>query len=400
MFDVRAHYAQAALANVRLWQRRLLASEVPVDRWQAQQDAIWQAVADGLSIAAAQEEAARLAADAHPTLEEWGVWPNWLPLLETAVVLDLPPELKGCLLLAQGRGCTLNRNFADAIRLEEAALALAEAHQFPTLAARAHQRLTNACLGDKAYAAARQHGAAALRLLLPTPSTTLAALFSTLGLLELETGNYRMSEAQFQQALALWSGLNRPIQLARTALNLGVLYQQQNRLNRARACYELAYAVLAPTASMVDKLKVLNGLGILHYMLKEMPQAEAVFRRGVAAAQALKGAFHLRGSLTHNLGNTLLSLERWEESHFYLEKSIRLWQQADDAVQQANSMGTLGEWYERRGEWETAVTHYDEALALLAKYPGHQWAQRVAVQFREARTRCAAQRAHVSTHWG
>ncbi|MCA9934790.1 MAG: tetratricopeptide repeat protein [Anaerolineales bacterium] len=393
MFDVKAHYQRAVRTNLHLWRRRLLEESGPIDRWQMQKEAIWQAVADGLALPAAQEEAVSLAVDIARTVEHWGVWFEWLPLLETAVTLNLPPELKGLLLLVQGRSYTLNRNFNDAIRQQETALALAEAHQLPTLAARAHQRLANAYLGNKAYAKARQHGEAALRLLLPTPSTTLASLFTTLGLLELETGAYQASEAQFQQALALWSGMNQPTQFARTSLNLGVVYQQQNRLDRTRACYELAYAVLEPTTGVVDKLKVLNGLGSLHYMLQELAQAEAVFRQGVATAQELRGAFHLRGSLTHNLGNTLLALERWEEARFYLERSIRLWQHANDAVQQANSVGTLGEWYEKRGEWVTAVAHYEQALSLVDAHPENQWAQQLMAQYHAGQTRCAAQMA-------
>lgn len=389
-FDVRTHYERAVRANLRLWRQRLLAADATVDRWEVQKGAVWQAVADGLAIAAAQEEAAQLAADTAVIIERWGIWMEWLPLLETAVTLNLPPDVTVRLLLVEGRSYFLNRSFADATHLQEAALALAAAHRLTPLVASAHFHLTTTCLGSKAYDQARQHGAAALRLLLSTPSTTLASLFVTLGLIELETGDYATSEAQFQQALALWSGLNQPTQMARTCLDLGMLYQRQNRLERTRACYELAYAVLAPTASEVDKLKVLNGLGAVHFALKELPQAEAVFRRGAAAAQEMSGLFHLRGSLTHNLGNTLLALARWEESRFYLEKSIRLWQQANDEIEQANSIGTLGEWYELREEWATAVSHYDQALVLLDAYPAHRWAQHLATLFCAARTGCAA----------
>ena len=387
-FDVRAHYERAVHANLRLWRQRLLTATAPVDRWQTQKEVVWQAVADGLAFAATQEAAAWLAIDTAVTIERWGVWAEWLPLLETAVTLNLPPDVKAHLLLVQGRTDFLNRSFDDAAHLQETALALAEAHQFTHLTALAHFHLTNTYLGSKAYAQARQHGAAALRLLLPAPSTTLASLFNTLGLLELDTGDYAASEAQFQQSLALWAGLDQPTQMARACLNLGAVYQRQNRLERTRACYELAYAVLATTASEVDKLKVLNGLGTLHFSLKELPQAEAVFRSGVAAAQEMPALFHLRGSLTHNLGNTLLALGQWEESRFYLEKSIRLWQQANDEIEQANSIGTLAEWYEQRQEWATAVTHYDEALALLETYPDHQWAQHLAALFRAARENC------------
>lgn len=91
-----------------------------------------------------------------------------------------------------------------------------------------------------------------------------------------------------------------------------------------------------------------------------------------------------------SLGNTLLALERWEEARFYLEESIRLWQKVNDEVEQANIVGTLGEWHELRKEWATAVAYYDEALSLLTAYPEQPWARHLVAQFRAARLRCAA----------
>lgn len=389
-FDIEAHYRRAVAANVRLWRQRLLEEAQPA-RWQAQQGAIWQAVAAGLATVPTQPEAATLAAELTPTMERWGLWFEWLPLLETAVTLDLSPHLHGRLLLAQGRIYFLNRNFSDAIRVQEVALSLAEAQQMAELTALAHYQLTNAFLGSKQYSQARAHGAAALRLLAPAQASTLASLHTSLGLIELETGSFAASEGQFQQALALWSGLHEPTPLARTWLNLGVVYYRQSRWVEAKRCYEQAHEVLAATASVVDRLKVLNGLGTLHYVSGELTEAEKVFRQGLGVARQLPGLFHLRGSLTHNLGNTLLALQRWGEAQLYLEKCITLWQQADDEVEQANSTGTLAELYEQQGEWDTAVFHYDAALRLLASYPEHQWARKLTTNFQTAQARCAAQ---------
>jgi tetratricopeptide (TPR) repeat protein len=388
-FDIKAHYQQAVIANVRLWRQRLLEGTEP-DRWQAQHEVVWQAVAAGLASVPAQPEAANLAAALIPTMECWGLWLAWMPLLETAVTLDLPLDLHGRLLLAQGRIYYLNRNFSDAIRIQEAALALAEAHQMAELVALAHYHLTNAFLGGKQYSQARAHGVAALALLSPTQAVTVASCHTSLGLIELETGSFTASEAQFQQALAHWPLLHEPALYARTWLNLGAVYFRQSRWAEAKRCYEQAHEILAPTASVVDRLKVLNGLGTLHYVTGEYSEAEAVFRQGLAAARPLPGLFHLRGSLTHNLGNTLLALQRWGEAQLVLEKGITLWQQAHDEVEQANSVGTLAEVYEQQGKWDTAVSHYDAALHLLASYPDHQWAQKLTANFQTARARCAA----------
>jgi tetratricopeptide (TPR) repeat protein len=390
-FDVTAHYRQAVAANIRLWRHRIMVEAQPIDRWRGQHEAVWGAVVAGLALEAVQAEAAAFAVALLPTLERWGMWQAWLPLLETARALTLPPDLQIRLLLTQGRIYVLNRNFNDAVDLLEVALSLAQQQQLLSLVALAHYRLTNAYLGSKAYAQARAHGASALHLLPHMPLTTQAALYNSLGLIELETAAFAASEEWFQQALALWQQTDEPTQLARTCLNLGIAYQQQGRWGEAKASYERARGALVPTASVVDKLKVLNGLGTLHYLAEELPAAEAAFRQGVVLAQQLQGIYHLRGSLTHNLGNTLLAQGRLVEARMYLEKSVVLWQQADDDLERANSLGTLGELFAAQAMWRTAVSNYQEALELLAPYRDHPWAQKLVTQFQAALARCVVQ---------
>lgn len=390
MFDIEPHYERAVAANVQLWHRRLLL-EADVDRWQAQAIGIWQAVAAGLEYTAVQEAAATLAADLNPLMEHWGLWQEWLPLLETAVGLLLPSQLKGRLLLAKGRIYFLNRNFSDAVRVETAALALFEANQQTDLIAQAHHQLSNTFLGHQKYDLARQHGANALRLVNANQTALLAKLHNTMGLIELETGNFPASEAQFQQAIHYMETLNDPTSLARAWLNLSVTYQRQNQLAAAQTCCQQALDILPNAASNMDGLKISNMLGVLHYQRNNFVEAEKIFRQGLLDLRYMPGMIHLRGSFTHNLGNTVLSLERWEEAKIHLEKSILLWQQTDDKVQQANSLGTLGELYEKQGEWTTAVTYYNNALQQLSLYPQNQWGRRLIASFEAAKARCVAQ---------
>ena len=101
--------------------------------------------------------------------------------------------------------------------------------------------------------------------------------------------------------------------------------------------------------------------------------------------------YHLRGSLTHNLGNTLLALGILEEARLYLDQAIAFWEQADDDLELANSVGTLAEVYEADEAWQTAVATYDQALELLVNYPDHSWAKRLRQNFTEAKEKCARQ---------
>ena len=236
---------------------------------------------------------------------------------------------------------------------------------------------------------AREHAAKALSLLSPSQKVTQAALYNSLGLLDLESGVFAESEAWFYKAITLWRELDDPTQLARACLNLSVVYQKQNRWTEAKVCYEQASAALSATDSVVDKLKALNALGTLQYMTEDFSAAVATFRQGVSAAQQLQGMYHLRGSLTHNLGNALLALGKLVEARGHLEKSIGLWQQANDVVERANSLGTLTEVFEAQTEWALAASSYEQALELLSFYKDHPWAQKLAAQFQVSRAKCA-----------
>lgn len=387
-FNITEQYNRAVAANINFWRERVLGVESSADQWHPEHKAIWQAVDAGLSCTPIQTETVAFAVELMPVLERWGVWPEWLALLERAEEIELTPALKVRLLLAKGRLYILNRNFGDAVHDLETALRLAEDNGLGSLAALAHFGLVNAYLGNKKHNLALSHGLKALELLPPNAITKRAALYNSLGLIELEMQEFAASEKWFEQALALWANVEEPTQMARTFLNLGIVYQQQQRWDEAKHSYERARTALAPTASLVDKLKVLNGLGALHYMTRSLPEAEAAFREGVTTANELQGMYHLRGSLTHNLGNTLLALGQWAESRQFLEKSVRLWQQANDDLEQANSLGTLGELFTAQEKWGLAIACYRDALKLLRAYPTHPWAQKLRGEFESAQARC------------
>ena len=128
----------------------------------------------------------------------------------------------------------------------------------------------------------------------------------------------------------------------------------------------------------------------------EWGAAETIFRQGVARVQNNTDWYHLRGSLTHNLGNTLLAQGRPDQARFFLEKAITIWKQANDNLEKSNTVGTLAEVFEFNEQWETAGNTYSHALTLLAEYPQHPWAISLRKKFIEARERCnhsaAAQR--------
>lgn len=389
-FDLKNHFLKAVTANLHLWQRRLLVEADTADDWRMRHQAIWQAVEEGLRYVSSQADAAELMVGLLRTIERWGVWSDWMPLFDTAMSLEMIPDLQIRVCLVQARLYNLDRNFSDAVALLNATLVLTHQHQLLTLEAMVHYRFTNAYLGEKAYSSAREHARNALDLLSPNQLEARASIYNSLGIIELNMDALPESEANFLQALSLWAKVNEPTQLARSCLNLSIVYQKQARWDKAKAFHKQATAALSNSDNVVDKLKALNELGTLHYMTGDFPSAVATFRQGVMDAGELQGMYHLHGSLTHNLGNTLLALGQLTEARGYLEKSIRLWQRANDNLERANSVGTLGEVFEEQSEWTLAARSYAQAIELLDFYPGDPWGNKLAAQFKAARARCIA----------
>ena len=164
-FNITAQYQRAVAANLVFWRERVLGVGPSADQWHSQHQTIWQAAAAGLSCPPVQAETVDFAIELMPLLERWGVWPEWLVLLETAETVELPPALNVRLLLAKGRLYVLNRNFGDAVHDLAMALSLTEDNGLMDLAALAHFGLVNAYLGDKKHTLALSHGLKALELL-------------------------------------------------------------------------------------------------------------------------------------------------------------------------------------------------------------------------------------------
>ncbi|MBK6709645.1 MAG: tetratricopeptide repeat protein [Chloroflexi bacterium] len=85
--------------------------------------------------------------------------------------------------------------------------------------------------------------------------------------------------------------------------------------------------------------------------------------------------FYHRATVAQCLGNTFLAQNRLADAAPHLEESARLWRQFDDELMLANTLGTIAELYAQQGKADDAIAQFEQALALLAKYPDDAWAK-------------------------
>ncbi|WP_420641592.1 tetratricopeptide repeat protein [Candidatus Leptofilum sp.] len=392
-FDINAVVVGAITRGLSDYKNQLSAKPEQADKLKLQHASILKTIGESFGYDHIQEEAVQLLLELFPTFERWGYWSDCITISKEALSLDLSPEQQGYLNANLGRIYLLNRNFDDSLRHLNQSLALADKHQLKNLSGLTHHRLMNTYLLCEDHTTAKQHGLQALSYLSKEPSETLAAAYNSLGLASMGLNKLTEAENYFWDALAIWDCLKDYTHMARSYQNLGVLFFQQGNLEEAKKCFENALVTLGNTSSIVDRLKAMNGLGSVYHSLGDFATAENVFTDATAKWENELGDkigwYHLRGSLTHNLGNTQLAKGNPVQARVTLERATTFWQQANDDLQKGNTVGTIAEAFMEDEEWEAAVVTYDDALALLEKFPDHPWARKLANDFQQARGECA-----------
>lgn len=325
-----------------------------------------QAAENGLRFPELWEQTAVYIYAIFSAIERWGEWAEWTPILEEgkSILADKPQSYLS-IIYWLGHVYYLNRNFEDALVLLTDALAIAKHHNSPFIP-QIQQRLCTIHLAMGAGDAAKVMGTEALAQCQKHKhsKTLMAVIHNTLGLVALQTNEAEEAIGYFKTAVSLWQKQDSLTQLSRTESNVGVAYFQLSQFDNAIIYFKRALSHLAHIESPVDRLKTKNNLASIYYMQEKYAQSEKVLVDAIEESHQLAGMYHLRGSLNHNLGNTLLALNRFGEAKIYLSNSLDLWEMANDMLEAANTYDTLGELYQEKKAFMKAILHYERAIDL------------------------------------
>lgn len=376
------HFVKGLEANLAYWLE--LVDQFP-DRIKVEHPNLLLAIQFGLTLPETQMNSIRLMLKSLIMIENLGQWQTWAPILERILTNhvghELPLRLKALNWL--GRWLRLNRQLEKAIAVHQEAKTIAKQLDDKQGLAEVYLYLSEDYLRSHQYGLAERYGKLALDEFngFNGNERFQAAALNTLGLVAFERGDLISAENKLRHAASMWQSLDRPTQVARTLKNLGFTLQRQKRLDEALQRYQEALDYLAETASELDKIEVQNNIGILYFEWKQFDKAEIVFKQAKAAIRLLSGSYQISGSLSQNLGSVLLKQKRFTEAETHLRRSIILWQQLDNNLELANTLGSLGEAMAGQGQVDMARAYYDEALKLLANYPNNAWAKKLRSEF-------------------
>ncbi|GJM40639.1 MAG: hypothetical protein DHS20C20_09210 [Ardenticatenaceae bacterium] len=391
-FDINAVVSGAIARGLNHYKDQLLTNPEQADALKSNHASILRTISEGFIHTHLQGEATQMLIDLFPTFERWGYWTECIDIYQAALSLDLPAEQQVHLHANLARTYFLYRNFDDSLNQLKKGLAIAEEHQIDHLLGLLHHRLMNTYIGRLEEKTAKEHGLRALAYLSGTGSNTLAAAYDGLGRISLNLENFAMAEDYFWEALSLWDNLKDYTHMARSYTNLGYVFLRQNNLIYAKKCFESSLNALKNSQSVYDEVNAKNGLGIVNYSSGNYNEAASFFL--MAANQLEKefknaGWYDMLGSLLHNIGNSHLALEDPQQALIYLDRAKTVWLQANNKLEMGNTVGTIAEAYQKEEDWETAVATYDEALSLLAQFPGHAFAERLTKNFTQEKNKCA-----------
>lgn len=236
---------------------------------------------------------------------------------------------------------------------------------------------------SRQYGLAEQYGQQALTSFRATnaPPKFQAAALNVLGMIAWWRGQLDYAETQLRQAAFLWRELGQLTELLRTLNNLMGILKAAGKYEAVRLCYAEAVTCFPHIASEFEKIVTEVGYGGALFEQGHYQEAEAVFHRANSIYLQQSGHLYYQAIVAQCLGNTLLKQESLDKAASYLKESARLWEKCDDELMRANTLGTIAELYVRQGKTGKAVAFFDQALAILGRYPDDAWAKKLAADF-------------------
>lgn len=379
-----AHFVKGVEVNLKYWSQ--LVEQYP-EKLIFEHPNLLSAVQFGLALPQTQTLAVDLTLKSLALLENLGVWHVWFAILEIILSRDSDNQtaLRIKALNWLGRWFRLNWQLQKAISIHQEAEVTANQTNDKQALAETYLYLSEDYLRLHQYETAQKYGKLAFAEWehLPESEKFKAATLNTLGLIHLERGEFIEAEKRFGEAAVLWESLGRFTQLARALKNLGFTLYRQNRLEDASAAYGDALNWLDRTNSQLDKIEVQNNLGILYFEWGQLERAEVVFKQARESLRQLPGRYSISASLVQNLGTVLLKQKKFFDAESILRQSMFLWQQLNNNLELANTLGSMGTALAGQEKKEKAREYYLEALHLLSNYPDNSWAKKLQKEVEE-----------------
>lgn len=253
----------------------------------------------------------------------------------------------------------------SAAPLLSAATARFEGEGRQRLAAVAQLHLGQASSELHAYAEAESQLEAAIEQLqrLPDSIDFLATALNVRASLAFEQGQFAEALRSLQTALEFEDCCSATVRATCTT-NMGIVYAQLGQYDKALTWLSNAYQACQgnPVPAQIE-LSILVNLAYFHHSLGHHQLAvevmESVFQRALTVRDP-----RINTVCTLNLGAYLIATEQYGEAAEMLGRALDQSRQTGYRSAEMNALDSLGTLAERQGQWEQALSLYQESLTI------------------------------------
>jgi adenylate cyclase len=219
---------------------------------------------------------------------------------------------------------------------------------------------------------AQQHFEQALKILPKVAHTLDQALRILTGLGDVLAlvGEYAAARKHYQNALAAIQseGSGRfAIDGCSLQRKIGNTFERQGEYDQAQATLVQALQELESLGHTqpVEKARILNDMGWIHFRRGNLDQAKAQLNQAQALLEKTK-QYDVIASIYNRLGGIYYLEDQLDQASIYVRKSLALREEIGDIVAVARSYNNLGLLSWRKGDWESALTNFIRSVELHA----------------------------------
>ncbi len=302
---------------------------------------------------------------------------GWVQLLFTALggaynIHD--DELQGRLYAIMGQGHTLQGSVKQARTTYELAIGHAEDYITDRLLAEEIELMayiglfrTQTYLYTDQFSPERVTEVCALARKIDDPMLT-ANLYQALAGAYAHRADLERALGYGMTALGYWYQRGRPLEIARAAHTLAMAYSRQSLLVQAEQAVEIACRHVERAGN--DQYTAIIGYerGIIASQQAKWEQAENWLRIARAGFAALGWDQH-KAMVDRSIALTYIPQHRYGEAETHLNEAASIWARNENWYERAGVMATRGYLEAERGNSDTALRHYEEALVLCKQIP-------------------------------
>jgi CHAT domain-containing protein/Tfp pilus assembly protein PilF len=218
-----------------------------------------------------------------------------------------------------------------------------------------------------------------LELSLQQPDRASQALaFTSVAKVYTQLGQYQAAIAACQQALSRWSSSGTPSSQIQTLLTLGSIFAQLGDPQEALSTYDQALSLAQTVDSIPPQLQagIFNNQGRAYSDTGNLEAAAAAYAQALQTVQQVSpelrqaapdAALALRqaeGRAFNNIGFTYAKQQQYTQAIAQYEQALPIWQELNDKRGEASTLTNLGVAYAGLGDSTRAIDYYNRAIPL------------------------------------